>query len=226
MKNIKYLVALLFLITACKHDSLIEIPASKIDCNNGEIDFVNQVLPILQTSCAVSGCHNAGSKKDGVILDTYKNIMETGGINAGDANSSKLYEVLVETGNDIMPPTSSGMSLSASQKNIIKDWINQGAKNVECNQSTTSCDSVNVSFANTLQPMLDLNCVSCHTTGNTNGVFLNNYANVLISVNNGSLFGSINHESGFDAMPKDLPKLGVCELTIVKNWIAEGALNN
>lgn len=226
MKKIKILLGLLILISACKHDSLIEIPATKIDCNNGEIDFVNQVLPILQTSCATSGCHNAGSHQDKVILDSYKNIMETGGVSSGNANSSKLYEVLIETGNDIMPPTSSGMSLTVLQKNLIKDWINQGAKNVECNQNMATCDSVNVSYANTLKPMLDLHCVSCHTSGNTTGVFLNNYANVLISANNGSLFGSINHDSGFDAMPENLPKLGICELTIVKNWIAEGAQNN
>lgn len=226
MKNLKFLIGLFVILSACKHDTLIEIPSTKVDCNNGEVDFVNQVLPILQTSCATSGCHNVGSHKEGIVLDSYKNIMETVEVNAGDANSSKLYEVLIETGNDIMPPTSSGMSLTAAQKNIIKDWINQGAKNVECNQNNAFCDSVNVSFANTLQPMLDLHCVSCHTTGNTTGVFLNNYANVLISANNGSLYGSMNHESGFDAMPKNLPKLGICELTIVKNWIAEGAQNN
>ena len=223
MKKIIIIFIGISLLASCKHKSLIEEIPEVIPCDANQIDFVNQVLPILQSSCATTGCHNAASHQDGVVLDTYENIIQTADVNAGNANDSELYEVLVENGNDIMPPQGSGMSLSAAQ--IIKDWINQGAKNVTCNNNT-SCDSVNVSYAQTVKPLLDNQCVSCHSSVSTNGVFLYDYTQVLINVNNGKLAGSINHSNGFSAMPQGGAKFDICKLTIINNWIAEGAQNN
>lgn len=229
MNKFFILITVLIFFTSCKHESLIEDKAILKDCTPGEIGFVNDILPIMQTSCAVSGCHNAGSATHGVILDSYKNIITTGEVIAGNANLSELYEVLNETGNDMMPPANSGFVLTQTQKDNLKDWINQGAKNIECNPIDTvveSCDSVNVSFANQVNPLLNQYCINCHSAGNNTGVDLDSYAGVLVSANSGSLFGSINHDTGFDAMPQGSPKWNICDISIVKNWIAEGAQNN
>lgn len=132
MNKILILFVVLFLVSSCKHDSLIgEKPLSKL-CEPGEVGFVNQVLPILLTSCATSGCHDVGTAEHGIVLDSYESIMNTIDITVGNADGSQLYNVLNETGSNKMPPTTSGFMLSQAQKDLIKNWINQGAKNIEC----------------------------------------------------------------------------------------------
>lgn len=229
MNRIIVLISLVFFVASCKHETLIEPKPEKIDCSNGEIDFVNQVLPLLQTGCATSGCHDASTAKDGVVLDSYTNIIATGDVNAGNANSSELYEVLNEDLLDIMPPANSGIVFTKAQKDLIKNWINEGAKNVECETIVTvpSCDSINVSFKNSIVPILDASCVSCHT-GSTaeGGVWLDNYADVKIVALDSSLLSSIKHSVGFEPMPEGGGKLDDCKIAKIENWIAEGALNN
>ncbi len=228
MKNNKLFIAIIFLLAiSCKTDPLVSENPSKIECETGKIDFVNQVLPILQSSCATTGCHNASSRKEGVILDTYSNIIKTSGVNAGNANSSELYQVLTGSGEEKMPPSNSGFVLSQTQKNLIKDWINQGAKNIECtNFVDNSCNTANFKFSANVQTLIEASCVSCHSSSSTNGVKLDTYNNIKISVDNGSLLNSIQHVAGTSAMPQGMAKWDDCRITVVSNWINDGALNN
>ena len=67
-----------------------------------DLCFERDVLPILQGSCAYSGCHDAGSAKDGVVLDSWESIMmgEEDLVTPFDPCESELYEVLVEDDDD------------------------------------------------------------------------------------------------------------------------------
>ena len=38
--------------------------------------FESEVLPIFQTNCATSGCHDAASNQKGYILDSYDNLFK------------------------------------------------------------------------------------------------------------------------------------------------------
>ena len=43
---------------------------------------------------------------------------------------------------------------------------------------------------------------------------------------NGKLMGTINHASGFSAMPKGGAKLSNCQIAVVQKWVTAGAPNN
>lgn len=92
---------LLFLITgtSCKH----EIPIVPGGTGNTSVCFSQDVLPVFQSNCSRSGCHNATTAADGYVLDSYANIIRRG-IVPGDAGRSKIYEAITDNGPDRMPP--------------------------------------------------------------------------------------------------------------------------
>lgn len=218
-------LAAIMIIAGCVHDPFIdpEDPAYQpIDgcTTSGEVCFESNVLPIFVSMCAKSGCHNASAHKEGYILTDYANIVNKG-VKPGNANDSEIYEVLFEDGEDRMPPDA---TLTQAQKDSIKVWINQGAKNTtNCN---CYCDPTQFTFAANIQPLINRNCVGCHKPGSLGGgVDLSTYNAILVQVDNGKLYGSITHSTGYIAMPQG-GKLSDCEITQISNWIDAGALNN
>jgi hypothetical protein len=194
---------------------------------SGLICFDTQVLPLIVSNCATSGCHDSKSKKEGYELISYATITKKG-VKAGNAGSSKIYTVLSSTGEKRMPPLPKA-SFTAEQKKLIADWINQGAKNIVCIDNTSGGilpDSVQISYSNHLLPILKNQCIGCHSSGSASGgINLDNYNAVLTVAKNGKLYGSIAQQSGYVAMPVG-SKLSDCQIMAFKNWIAKGALNN
>ena len=91
----------------------------------------------------------------------------------------------------------------------------------------TSCDTSAVSYSSTILPILQNQCLGCHSANaNSGSVNLEGYAQVKIYVDNGKLLGSIQHGSGYSPMPKDQPKMEPCTINRVASWISAGALNN
>jgi hypothetical protein len=95
------------------------------------------------------------------------------------------------------------------------------------NGGIIGCDTTNVTYSGTVAPILATNCNNCHNPASpSGGVIVNNYSDLLVYVNNGRFWGSINHEQGYQPMPRNLPKLSECNLTKIKKWIDDGALDN
>ncbi len=231
--NIKILATLIFviavslLVDSCVHEPFIDPfalnngePTTPGCVSNGLVCFESSILPIFNSSCAIPGCHNSKSHKEGYTLDNYNNIIRKG-ISPGNSSNSKLYKVLFETGESQMPP---GAPLSKAQKDSIAAWINQGAKNtVNCN---CSCDTAAYTYAAIIQPIIINQCVGCHKPSSLGGnIDLSTYSSVKAQVTNGKLVGSITHAAGYSPMPQG-SKLGDCQITQIKNWIDAGAPNN
>ena len=90
-----------------------------------------------------------------------------------------------------------------------------------------ACDTTNVTYSVTVWPIIESKCFGCHSGNNPGGnIFLRNYTDVVVVADDERLWGSINHETGFTAMPKNLPKLSECELAAIRIWIEEGAQDN
>jgi len=224
--SLRWLV-FMFLVSNCIHDPLVdpESPGENPEpgcITDDQICFESSVLPIFVSSCAKPGCHDAETHEEGFILDSYSNIVRKG-IKPGNANDSELYEVLFEDGEDRMPP-SPDAPLTQAQKDSIKVWINQGAKNTtDCN---CFCDETQFTYAAIIQPLVSRNCVGCHKPGSLGGnIDLSTYSAVKVQVDNGKFLGSVTHTSGYVAMPQG-GKLSDCEITQITNWINAGALNN
>lgn len=87
--------------------------------------------------------------------------------------------------------------------------------------------SASPSFNEEILPILDGRCNNCHSGNSPSAnIRLDNYADVLIYANNGSLMGSINHAGGYSPMPKNSGKMPNCEIQKIQNWISAGKLNN
>jgi uncharacterized membrane protein len=230
MKKLLFTAAVLtvtvFVINSCKH----EVPVLTVDttpipgpvANNG-VCFESEILPLFQSNCAKSGCHDAATHTEELILDSYANIIRKD-IIPGKADNSKLYMVLFETGKDKMPPAPNA-DLTAAQKALIGKWINEGAKNTtNCNNT---CDSNQFKYGANISIIINSYCTGCHSgTAASGNIDLSTYNNVKIQAANGRLVGAVSHAAGYSAMPKNANKLSDCQITQIKKWVEAGALNN
>ncbi|WP_395768998.1 c-type cytochrome [Aquirufa sp.] len=135
---------------------VVDVPVIKppiaVNCSPDTVYFKQKILPLIVSNCAMSGCHDAISKQDGVILTDYTNIMRE--VKISNPAGSDLYKSLIETREDRMPPAG---PLSTENINNVLTWIKQGAKNNGCDASATNCITSNVSFKTVIQPILATN---------------------------------------------------------------------
>jgi len=226
-------VLVLIFIGSCRH----EIPGSSVSitpttppptignvntpCDPNKIYFQQQVLPILVSNCAKSGCHDNASHRDGVILTSFASVIQTADVEPFRPGNSKIYKVIQE---GEMPPAGN-TPLTATQKQLIYNWIAQGAQDLVC--QNLCGDTVNISFANSVKPILTTKCQGCHSGANpAAGIDFTSYTGVRAQVNNGKLWGAINWNTGFSPMPKNGTKLSFCEIVKIQKWIAQGSPNN
>jgi hypothetical protein len=98
-----------------------------------KVDFNRQVLPILADHCFA--CHGPDEKqrKADLRLDTREGAFAKLGddvaiIVPGKASESLLVErILSDEPSKVMPPGKHNKPLTAVQKKVLQDWINQGA---------------------------------------------------------------------------------------------------
>jgi hypothetical protein len=203
-------ITLIWGMQSCQHESMGD--------PNAAICFERDILPIFNSKCAMSGCHDAGTSAEGYTLDNYKNIVSDG-IVAGKPNKSEVYESIAD---GEMPPKGY-TKLSDAEKQMLYDWIADGAKNgINC---AVKCDSAVSGFTAVIQPMMTKYCVGCHAYPNASAqVELSGYIGVKNAINQG-LLKSLDH-SGNYPMPKGGAKLSDCEINQVRNWILRGAPND
>ena len=93
--------------------------------------------------------------------------------------------------------------------------------------SAGDCDTTLVTFAGTINPMIQQKCLSCHSqAANQGSVNLEGYAQVKTYADNGKLLGTISYAGGFSQMPQNEGQLSACTINQVKAWITKGAMNN
>ena len=228
------LTAMLLILNACRHEALFPDDGtggggtgggggivSGNPCSPDTAYFVNDVMPIIASNCAMSGCHDNVTHADGVRLTTYTQVMNY--VVAGNASNSKLYKEIIKTGSERMPPPPMP-ALTAAQKTAIQKWINQGAKNNSC---AGRCDTAVFTYSGAIKPLMDNKCTGCHNPSNLGGsIDVSTYTAVKTIALNGKLVGSITHQPGFSPMPKNAAKMSDCEITQVQKWIAAGTPNN
>ena len=233
-------LAILFLVFSCLNDrntplapstvvvptvpSVPEVPSTPaVNCSPDTVYFKQTILPLITGNCAKSGCHDAISKKEGVILTDYTYILRE--VKVSTPASSDLYKCLFANSEDRMPPAPAA-EFTITQKSLVLKWIQQGAKNNSCS-TTATCDTVNVTYSESVLPVLKTYCVGCHSAVSPSaGIDLSTYAKVKVYAINGQLVGSITHAAGYKPMPSSTSKLGTCEINQIKAWVTKGMLNN
>jgi hypothetical protein len=199
------------------------VPPSGSTCSTDTAYFQQQVLPIFISNCALSGCHDAITRQDGINLTTYTGIRNE--VEPFDLNDSEIWEKITESdASDRMPPPPRN-PLSQQQKDVIRKWIMQGAKNNSC--VSASCDTAGVTYSGAITNIISNKCQGCHSGASpAGGHDLSTYTGVKARISDGKLWGAVNHIAGYSPMPKNGPRLSSCELSQIKQWMDAGAPNN
>lgn len=187
--------------------------------------FETDILPIFQSNCTQSKCHNSRDRKEGYDLSNYNGIMR--GIVPGNYRKSEIYESLVETGEDRMPPFPYD-PLSKADIALVAKWIEEGAKNtVNCGTTTTTCDLSAVTYSGTIAPLMAKYCNGCHSGTSPQGnIRTGTYTSLKALSSKPAFMGSMRHLGGFSPMPQNAAKLSTCQLDQIQKWLDLGAKND
>lgn len=211
---------------ACKHAIVNPQPPAGGGGNNPGSASVcfDDVLPIFRSSCAKSGCHDAATATKGYVFDSYTNILKKD-IKPGDAAGSKVYKMLIDPDEDDRMPKQPYPRLLPAQIQLIKDWIDQGAKNTTgC--AANACDSTVYTYA-AVRKIVDANCINCHSgPAPSGGLNYSTYAGLKAVADAGRLLGAVTHSAGYTPMPFGQPRLDECKVTQIRKWVQSGAPNN
>ncbi|MFN5630253.1 MAG: hypothetical protein ACK48W_13315 [Bacteroidota bacterium] len=92
--------------------------------------------------------------------------------------------------------------------------------------SVITCDTITVTYSNSVAPILTSSCNGCHSSASpSGGVILDSYSQASVYALNGKLYGVVSHTSG-SPMPKGGSKIDNCSIAKIKKWAAAGAPNN
>jgi mono/diheme cytochrome c family protein len=196
--------------------------------------FERDVMPIFASNCTMSGCHSGNNPPEGLNFTTYEGILrgfedDDDDDDDDDEDHNEILEKITESDpEDRMPPPPRS-PLTPEQIQTIRKWIQQGAKNEDCTETGgNDCDTVSVSYANFVRPMIQNTCLGCHSTGNSGNknVNLSTLAGVQAVANSGQLIGALSHAQGFTPMPMNMSKLDDCTIAKIRSWIRDGARDN
>ena len=113
----------------------IEVVAATAPAGDGSISFAKQVDPIFTAKCYY--CHNADEKKGGFRMHTETAALEGGDGDeplyvAGDSGKSVIFKHIVEGEHNedysLMPPKKEKKPVTPEEVEILKKWVDQGAK--------------------------------------------------------------------------------------------------
>ncbi len=105
--------------SGCYYDKAALLYPDSVTCDStAAATYSKDVMPMMNTHCNASGCHNTASASSGVILDTY----------AGVKIQAQNGRLMGSTGpNGSMPKGAS--KLSSCNLSILQRWIDAGTPN-------------------------------------------------------------------------------------------------
>ena len=142
------------------------------------VDYETQIQPIFNANC--TNCHGYPNQYGNLVLFSYNDVMNSGTVVAGDAESSSLYDRIVRPNSDPgdMPPGND--ELSTSEIALIEQWINEGALAEEANDVIGCADPNAISCDDDIDTLYFPECTSC-----SEGVACDNYYNPDATIDNG-----------------------------------------
>jgi len=115
---------LLVVMSGCYKDKTVLFDEG--DAITRDVSFASDILPIFNSSCNSSGCHNSGGKAPDLSSpNAYSSLSGSGYINTTEPVNSELY--LWMTGKKGVPMPVSGINKDYNA--LILAWIKQGAQN-------------------------------------------------------------------------------------------------
>ncbi len=98
--------------------------------SDAPVSFKADIAPLFSKHCLA--CHaegGAGTRKSGLQLDSYENLMRGKVVTPGAISKSPLVTVILPSADHMKSMPMRGEKLSKSQVELVERWIAQGAKN-------------------------------------------------------------------------------------------------
>lgn len=89
-----------------------------------DVDFAHDVVPILRAHCAE--CHTGERSEGGFSLESQRKVLQSGYVQAGKADASRLIELVLSTDADDQMPPADRKRLTVAEIDILKAWVNAG----------------------------------------------------------------------------------------------------
>jgi hypothetical protein len=111
-----------FGLIGCYKDVIMPDAAVNPDAPPQAVSFKNDIAPMVNTKCALSGCHVSGGHHPYMTLDvSYEQIVNGGYVNTLIPKASIIYIKINGEMKEYIP--------SAADRQKIYDWIRLGALN-------------------------------------------------------------------------------------------------
>jgi len=114
---------------------------------------------------------------------------------------------------------------------MFSSCYNDKADKLYVQPNTTTCDTTNVTYSGTVNPIIQANCAnsaSCHNASGAalSGYDFTSYAGLSQAVHNNDVVSILQHTSTLPAMPLNAAKLADCDIQKIAIWVNAGALQN
>ncbi len=108
------LLTALMVLASCGKD-----PADMSDCSGQSPTYTAEIKPILDASCAKSGCHDATTAQNGVNLSTYAS--------ASAVSQQSRFLGVIQHKAGFPPMPKDGSKLPNSQIELLTCWVQNGS---------------------------------------------------------------------------------------------------
>jgi hypothetical protein len=116
------LFAMGFILTGCYKDINIPPTAANPDGPPQAVNYSADLMPLFNSSCALSGCHLSGGHHPYLNTEvSYNELINGGFVNTDIPKQSILYIMINSDMKTYIP--------SASDRQKVYDWIRNGAPN-------------------------------------------------------------------------------------------------
>lgn len=115
IKLLSLVIASILLVLACNKETDNN---PTVDCSSSSPTYTSDIKNIMDTNCALSGCHTSAAPQSGYALDTYA------GTFSGAADSKFLCSIDWSGSCKRMPD--GGAQISSSDIALVTCWIQNG----------------------------------------------------------------------------------------------------